>query len=236
MKSRTAQSTRTRIAKRVRPKAKPAGSYHHGELKSALLDAAASVLADHGVEGFTLRECARRAGVSHGAPAHHFGDVRGLLSAFTAQSFEQLDALTREYQRKAPADGFSQLLASGAAYVDYALSERARFQLMFRSDRLDPSDKHLAQAGRAVFGILQESMARTSAEAGAAGVMLTEKTALAWSLVHGFATLMLENEGFASQTRGNRDKALALIRKLITLSRAAYESTGQRQLADTPGR
>ena len=54
--------------------------------------------------------------------------------------------------------------------------------------------------------------------------MLPEKTALAWSIVHGFATLMLENEGFASQTRGNRDKALALIRKLITLSRAAYES------------
>ena len=79
-------------------------------------------------------------------------------------------------------------------------------------------------------------MARTSAEAGAAGVMLAEKTALAWSLVHGFATLMLENEGFASQTRGNRDKALALIRKLITLSRAAYESTGQRQLADMPRR
>jgi AcrR family transcriptional regulator len=216
------------MTKRARAKAKPAGSYHHGELKSALLNAAASVLADRGVEGFTLRECARRAGVSHGAPAHHFGDVRGLLSAFTAQSFEQLDALTREYQRKAPPDGFSQLVASGTAYVEYALTERARFQLMFRSDRLDPSDKHLRQAGQAVFGILQESMARTSAEAGAAGVMLAEKTALAWSIVHGFATLLLENEGFASQTRGNRDKALALIRKIITLSRAAYETKGQR--------
>jgi AcrR family transcriptional regulator len=221
------------MAKRARPAAKRARSYHHGELKSALLDAAGSVLADHGVEGFTLRECARRAGVSHGAPAHHFGDVRGLLSAFTAQSFEQLDALTREYQRKAPPDGFSQLLASGTAYVDYALTERARFQLMFRSDRLDPSDKHLRQAGQAVFGILQESMARTSAEAGAEGVMLPEKTALAWSTVHGFATLLLESEGFASQTQGNRDNALARIRKLITLSRAAYESSGQPQFADT---
>ncbi len=197
-------------------------------MKRALLDAAASVLADHGVEGFTLRECARRAGVSHGAPAHHFGDVRGLLSAFTAQSFEQLEALTHEYQRKAPPDGFAQLLASGTAYVHYALAERARFQLMFRSDRLDASNEHLRRAGQAVFGILQESMARTSAEAGAEGVMLPEKAALAWSIVHGFATLLLENEGFASQTQGNRDKALALIRKLITLSRAAYESKGRR--------
>ena len=111
--------------------------------------AAASVLADHGVEGFTLRECARRAGVSHGAPAHHFGDVRGLLSAFTAQSFEQLEAVTRDYQCKAPPDGFSQLLASGTAYVHYALNERARFQLMFRSDRLDASNEHLRRAGQA---------------------------------------------------------------------------------------
>jgi hypothetical protein len=79
-----------------------------------------------------------------------------------------------------------------------------------------------------VFGILQESMARTSAEGGAEGVMLPEKTALAWSIVHGFATLLLENEGFASQTQGKRDKALALIRKLITLNRAAFESTGRR--------
>jgi AcrR family transcriptional regulator len=228
MKQRTARSTRTRTARRAKPKAKRPGSYHHGELKSALLDAAASVLADHGVEGFTLRECARRAGVSHGAPAHHFSDVRGLLSAFTAQSFEQLEALTHEYQRKAPPDGFSQLLASGTAYVDYALTERARFQLMFRSDRLDTSDEHLRRAGQAVFGILQETMARTSAEAGAEGVMLPEKTALAWSIVHGFATLMLENAGFASQVHGDRDKALALIRKVITLNRPAYESTGRR--------
>ena len=228
MKPRSARSTRTPTGTRARPVAKRPRSYHHGELKVALLDAAASVLADHGVEGFTLRECARRAGVSHGAPAHHFGDVRGLLSAFTAQSFGQLEALTHEYQLKAPPDGFSQLLASGTAYVHYALAERARFQLMFRSDRLDASNEHLRRAGQAVFGILQETMARTSAEAGAEGVMLPEKTALAWSLVHGFATLLLENEGFASQTQGNRDKALALIRKLITLNRAAFESTGRR--------
>lgn len=74
-------------------------SYHHGALREALLKAAEAVLLEHGVEGFTLRECARRAQVSHGAPAHHFGDVRGLLSEFTAVSFEQLDALMSEIGR-----------------------------------------------------------------------------------------------------------------------------------------
>lgn len=230
MKRSTTPPRRLKAARRTKPKVKATGSYHHGELKRALLDAAATVLADYGVEGFTLRECARRAGVSHGAPAHHFGDVRGLLSAFTAQSFEQLEALTHEYQRKAPSDGFSQLLASGTAYVDFALTERARFQLMFRSDRLNSADEHLRRAGQAVFGILQKDMARTSAEADAEGVMLPEKTALAWSIVHGFATLMLENAGFASQTQGSRAKALALVRKLLTLSRPAWESTAQRSI------
>ena len=190
-----------------------------------MLQAAASVLEDDGVEGFTLRECARRAGVSHGAPAHHFGDVRGLLSAFTAQSFEQLEALTLEYRSKAPPDAFSQLIAGGLAYVDYALAHRARFQLMFRSDRLDLANEQLRRVGQAVFDILRQDMARASAEAGATGVMLQEKTALGWAIVHGFATLMLENAGFASQTGGDPRKAHALVRKLLTLSRPAFEST-----------
>ena len=218
-------STRGRPRRPGSRKAKPAGSYHHGDLRAALLEAAASVLEDHGVAGFTLRECARRAGVSHGAPAHHFGDVRGLLSAFTTQSFEQLEALTLEYRSKSPPDAFSQLLACGLAYVDYALAQRARFQLMFRSDRLDPTNEQLRRAGQAAFDILRQDMARTSAEAGATGVMLQEKTALGWSIVHGFATLMLENAGFASQTGGDPRKAHALVRKLLTLSRPAFEST-----------
>ena len=60
-------------------------SYHHGDLKEALLAAAESVLDDHGLQGFTLRECARRAGVSHAAPKHHFGDVRGVLTEVAAR-------------------------------------------------------------------------------------------------------------------------------------------------------
>ena len=122
--------------------------YHHGALRAALLEVAESVLLDHGLEGFTLRECARRAGVSHGAPAHHFGDARGLLTEFTAVSFEQLAALMQEYRDRAAPDGYSQFVATGLAYVDYALAHRARFQLMFRSDRLDHGNQRLQAAAR----------------------------------------------------------------------------------------
>ena len=89
--------------------------YHHGALRTALLDATESLLDESGLEGFTLRECARRAGVSHGAPAHHFGDLRGLLTAFAAQSFDQLEVLTRAYMDAAQPGAYERLVANGGA-------------------------------------------------------------------------------------------------------------------------
>jgi AcrR family transcriptional regulator len=199
-------------------------TYHHGSLRAALLQSAETVLADCGIDKFTLRECARRAGVSHGAPAHHFGDVRGLLSEFTAESFEQLDALMREYRDSGASDPFSQLLASGLAYVDYALAHPPRFQLMFRSDRLDGDNERLVAAGRRAYGHLEETIAAVSAAAGEPGVMLVEKAALAWSIVHGFANLVLDNAGFAAQTGSAPEGARATVETLIRLSRAAFEA------------
>jgi len=72
--------------------AKPADRYHHGDRRDALLLAGEGVLAEREVKGFTLRECARRAGVSHAAPAHHFSDVRGFLSELAAVGFDRLTA------------------------------------------------------------------------------------------------------------------------------------------------
>jgi AcrR family transcriptional regulator len=201
-------------------------AYHHGALRETLLEAAEAVLEAVGVEGFTLRECARRAGVSHGAPAHHFGDVRGLLSEFTAVSFKQLDDLTREYRKEAAADAFSQLQAGGLAYIDYALAHRARFQLMFRSDRLDPGNEGLVEAGKRVFSHLQESIAAVSEAGGAKDEMLPEKISIAWTMVHGFALLMLENVLFASRVGDGPKEARALFCRMLHLSRPAFEARG----------
>jgi len=203
--------------------ARAAPAYHHGDLPRALLDAAESMLAETGVDGFTLRECARRAGVSHGAPAHHFGDVRGLLTEFTAESFEQLAASMQRQRHAAPADAFSQLVAVGLAYVDYALAHRARFQLMFRSDRLAQGTPRLRAASAASYGHLLETMRLVAESAGAPGALLQEKVALAWSIVHGFATLMLDNALFAAPTQGRPKQTLALVRRLLEMSRDAFE-------------
>src|SRR5690606_23746283 len=195
-KARTAGKTRKTAATGAE-RARGAG-YHHGDLRRALLAATEELLESEGVEGFTLREIARRAGVSHGAPAHHFGDVRGLLSEFTAESFVQLSAAMRRRRTRASADPVEQLIASGVGYVEYALANRARFQLMFRSDRLDPSRTSLAQAGAEAFGQLVECIDRVAREVGAPQELDADKVALAWSIVHGFATLLIDNKGFAS--------------------------------------
>lgn len=191
--------------------------YHHGALREALLAATEALLDEHGVEGFTLRECARRAGVSHGAPAHHFGDARGLLTAFAAQSFEQLEARTRDYMERAEQRPYERLVANGLAYLDHALGSPHRFRLMFRSDRLDHNDPALGRAATAVFGHFEACMREVLRAAGRPEADLDPCTTFAWTLVHGLATLMLDNGLFARRVG---DHAAARARFLDHMRRA----------------
>src|SRR5215207_9150348 len=98
--------------------------YHHGTLPDALLKATAQLVLESGVSGLSLREVARRAGVSHGAPAHHFGDKAGLLTALATQGFELLgDEMEATAARR-------DFLEAGLAYVRFATGHPAHFQVM----------------------------------------------------------------------------------------------------------
>jgi AcrR family transcriptional regulator len=172
---------------------KAAGNaYHHGDLRRALLDAAEALLLESGLEAFSLRECARRAGVSHGAPAHHFGDVRGLLTAFATVGFERLAQRMHEGAEAAGADATQRLLAVGQAYVGFALDHPAHFRLMFRRDRLDPQDAALQQAGAAAAQALARALSAALRARGTAEDAMPDRCLLAWSAVHGLATLALD--------------------------------------------
>lgn len=111
--------------------------YHHGDLRAALLRAAAEELAERGVEGFTLRSCARRAGVSHAAPAHHFGDVTGLLTEVAIDAFHSLAASINRQAAKAKTGTVEHAIAVALGYVLFAIENPAEFTLMFRAQRLD---------------------------------------------------------------------------------------------------
>src|SRR5271166_2897161 len=108
------------------PSARP---YHHGNLKQALIDAAVALVAEVGPRGFTLREAARRAGVSHNAPYRHFRDRDDLLATVATDGF---DRLTRAMAGAGPkASPINRLRRSGIAYVDFALRWPQHFAVMF---------------------------------------------------------------------------------------------------------
>jgi AcrR family transcriptional regulator len=155
----------------------PAG-YHHGALRDALLGAAEAILLEGGIEAFTLRECARRAGVSHAAPAHHFGDARGLLTAFATVGFDRMADLMQRYRRAAGGEPLAQLTGVGRGYIDFAVRHPAHFLLMF---------------GR-TGDMLRDTMAATLAAAGRSPAELPARMLLAWSAVHGYATLVVEGQ------------------------------------------
>lgn len=204
----------------------PATAYHHGALREALLVAAEALLSEQGVEGFTLRECARRAGVSHAAPAHHFGDVRGLLTAVATDGFVRLAALMHKRREAADDDPRAKLVALGQAYIDFALRHPALFQLMFSQGRLDPDDAPLQAAWQQTIHMLSAALLDVTQARGLSLEELPVRMLLAWSAVHGFATLA--NEGLPmlafGLAAGGTKGASAAAAQMLTLLAPALEN------------
>lgn len=157
--------------------------YHHGDLRSALLAAAEADLAENGIEAFSLRQVARRAGVSHAAPAHHFGDANGLLTALATEGYRQFLAAQAKREAEAAPDARAQLVAAGLGYIDFATTRPALFRLLFGSSRPDHSDPDLARASGAAYLHLVDQVH-------AAGGRSVADEAIIWALAHGLADLL----------------------------------------------
>jgi AcrR family transcriptional regulator len=166
------------------PASKDARPYHHGDLPRVLLDTAIQAILEVGPAAVSLRDLARRAGVSHAAPAYHFGDKAGLLTAVAVDGFERLAATLREAYRTT-----GSFLEVGVAYVRFAVAHRAHFEVMFRPELYRTDDPGLVRARDAARSLLYPPAA---AVANGPGGDQVRAAVAAWSLVHGLATLWLD--------------------------------------------
>ena len=157
-------------------------TYHHGHLQQALLDAAIQLIGEVGHNGFTLREVARRAGVSHNAPYRHFADRDELLAAVAAQGFRELNEAMLASGAAEPAP-LGRLKQAGVAYVEFALRRPEHFTVMF--DASIAKSESDAQAFDTLLSLIKECQDSASLPAGEP----LRLALLAWSMVHGVAKL-----------------------------------------------
>jgi AcrR family transcriptional regulator len=154
--------------------------YHHGDLRRAILTAALDVIAVDGPSALSLRDLARRAGVSHAAPAHHFKDRTGLLTAIAAEGFGLLAGAIGEA---------ADLKDAGVRYVRFAREHPAHFQVMFAPELLRDGDLELVTARALAGDALSGAVSAVPPEGRGPDARLAGVAA--WSLAHGFATLLL---------------------------------------------
>jgi AcrR family transcriptional regulator len=175
--------------------------YHHRNLREALVAAGRILLEEQGVRGFTLRECARRAEVSHAAPAHHFASLDDLLAEIAVRGFTELAAMMVAEGKRA-ADPASRLVGQGVGYMAFAAAHPMLFRLMFSQERTEASkivrEAHFAAIAAAIPQASAETKARMSD--------------FAWATVHGFIGLVLESQiGGAESARALKTRSVAIL-------------------------
>ena len=165
--------------------------YHHGDLRHALLRSAERIIKKRGLAFVSLREVARDARVSHSAPAHHFGNKAGLLTAFAAEGFARMAEVCATEVKKAPDTGPDFLEAIGRGYVRFAIENPAYFGVMFREELLDTSSPEFSAASDRAYDLLVHAIRRCASEGYLAGADLDATAATAWAVAHGLATLWM---------------------------------------------
>jgi len=198
--------------------ASAARPYHHGDLKAALLAQAETILERDGVQSLTLRATARAAGVSHAAPNNHFGDLTGLLSELAAVGFTRFNAALAAAMDAAGDNPMTRAKAMGVAYVAFARTHPGLFSLMFRGERLDVKRPALREALDASQRSLR-SMGTALSDKTRPPLRMAAEAAARWSLVHGFAMLLLDGrlEGMIASLPAGED-AGDLLTAMLTVT------------------
>ncbi len=184
--------------------------YHHGELKEALVAAGRKLLEEKGLRGFTLRECARRAEVSHAAPAHHFDSIDDLLAEIATRGFGELTEAMAAEARRAGGDPAARLVGQGVGYMAFAAANPMLFRLMFNRETDGFETPALVAAAKAArelhFAAIEAAIPKAPPE------VKVRMSDFAWASVHGFITLVLEGQiGEHDSSRALKGRSLAIL-------------------------
>jgi len=201
----------------------PRKTYHHGDLRNALLAAALALVEEDGLEGLSLRKVAARVGVSHAAPEHHFPTMRHLMNAIAISGFEMFTRSMAEERAQALPTPIEQMRAAGRGYLAYARRHPGLFRLMFTANLLDWTDRVLQQQAELGYRQLEEICApaadflglRTAAER-------RSLASLVWSEVHGRAHLIIDQNlpDADDAYRSFTDKPLDIVGLIFGVHRA----------------
>jgi AcrR family transcriptional regulator len=196
--------------------------YHHGDLREALVTAGRKLVEEKGIRGFTLRECARRAEVSHAAPAHHFASMDDLLAELVRRGFTELTAaMTTEADRVAGEEPASRLVGLGVGYMAFAAANPTLFQLMFsrEANHIEPKegDEGAESVRRLLASVVDDVIGEVADDT------RQQAADLAWATMHGFITLVLEGEiGRRDSSRTLKSRGLATLAAMAeTVTRLA---------------
>ena len=161
--------------------------HHHGDLRAALIRAGTELISEGGLDALSIRKAAARAGVSHAAPAHHFPHLCDLRAAVAADGYRRFTQAMLSEMAKAPDQPRAQVLAAGHGYITFATGTPALFHLMFGGPAYEHVSDELEREAARSYDVLRQISAPFAP--GPAGEQGTEF--LIWSLVHGYASLLI---------------------------------------------
>jgi len=186
-------------------KRRPRSAYHHGNLPVALLDAAKLLIAERGLEAFTLREVARRIGVTHVAAYRHYADRRALLAAVAERGFQQLGHRLEAAGKKAPSSLESRLRGILAAYLKFCWDEPALTHVMF-GPRLSRAGEfpRLEAAVESSLGIIAKTIAAHAPPRALEHRSARHMGIALWTFVHGFSTLSYDKAAYPTARQAVR--------------------------------